>query len=316
MQMRTPFKTNPAHGCPPEKRPIDALLELGVVVINKPKGPTSHEVSEFVKNMLHVSKAGQSGTLDPAVTGVLPVGLGRATRSLRVILLAPKEYVCLMHIHQELPEEDIRQACSQFIGKIEQLPPIKSAVKRQWRTREIYYLSILEISGKSVLFKVGCQAGTYIRKLCDDIGKKLGCGAHMAQLVRTKAGPCTDSEMVTLQELEDAYHAYTEEKDETKIRAIVKPVETIFSHVPKIWVLDTTVDSLCNGASLGVPGISAVDDTISGGQTVAIMTLKDEIIGIGTAKMTSSEMVNAQTGIAVILDTVLMKTGVYPKWSQ
>lgn len=316
MLLKTKFETNPELGCDPSKRSIQDLLELGVIVLNKPRGPTSHEVSEHVKNILHVSKAGQSGTLDPAVTGVLPIGLGKATRALRVILLAPKEYVCLMHIHDDCSEDDIRKVCSQFVGKIQQLPPIKSAVKRQVRTREIYYISILEISGRDVLFKVGCQAGTYIRKLCDDIGKKLGSGAHMAQLVRTKAGPCTDLEMHTLQEVEDAYHSYKQNKDELGLRKIVQPVEHIFSHLPKIWVMDTTIDSLCHGASLGVPGISGVDDGITGGDIVAVMSLKQEVVGLGIAKMTSSEMIHAQTGVAAILDTVLMKTGVYPKWNQ
>lgn len=316
MLTRLDSQSKSSLGIDPSKRPIDDLLELGVIVVNKPKGPTSHEVSDHVKTILKVSKAGQSGTLDPAVTGVLPVGLGRATRALRVILLAPKEYVCLMHIHHEVPEETIRLVCSQFVGKIQQLPPVKSAVKRQWRTREIYYINILEIDGKDILFSVGCQAGTYIRKLCDDIGKKLKCGAHMAQLVRTKAGPCEYSQMHTLQDIEHAYATYLETKDESLLRKIIAPVESILVHIPKVYVTDTTVDALCHGASLAVPGIASVDDDISGGKDVAIMTLNDEVIGLGIAKMTSSEMVHAQTGIAVILDTVLMKPGRYPKWNQ
>ena len=136
--------------------------------IDKPKGPTSHQTSDYVKKILHIDKAGHSGTLDPAVTGVQPVALGKATRITQFLLTAPKEYVCLMHIHQEVDEKNIKDTISQFLGKIRQLPPLKSAIKRVERTREIYEFEVLEIKGKDVLFRVKCQAGTYVRKLCFD----------------------------------------------------------------------------------------------------------------------------------------------------
>lgn len=153
-------------GKSPKERTTEELIDYGIVNIDKPKGPTSHQTSDYVKKILKIKKAGHSGTLDPAVTGVQPVALGKATRITQFLLTAPKEYVCLMHLHQEVEEEKIRNTTEQFIGKIQQLPPIKSAVKRELRTREIYEFEILEINGKDVLFRVRCQAGTYIRKLC------------------------------------------------------------------------------------------------------------------------------------------------------
>ena len=150
----------------PEERTVDELIDYGIVNLDKPKGPTSHQVSDFVKKILKISKAGHSGTLDPQVTGVQPTGLSRATRITEFLLTAPKEYVCLMHLHKEISPETLKEAIEKFTGKIKQLPPIKSAVKRVERVREIYQITLLEVKGQDILFKMKCQAGTYVRKWC------------------------------------------------------------------------------------------------------------------------------------------------------
>lgn len=159
-------ETSPKYGADPNKRETDTLISYGVVNIDKPKGPTSHQVSAYVQQILGLNKAGHSGTLDPHVTGVLPIALGRATRISQYLLKSGKEYVGIMHIHKDIDVQLLQKTVSEFVGKIMQLPPIKSAVKRQLRERNIYYFEILEIDEKDVLFRVGCQAGTYIRKLC------------------------------------------------------------------------------------------------------------------------------------------------------
>src|SRR3989338_6108317 len=165
------------YGKAPEERTIPELLKSGIVNIDKLKGPTSHEVADDVQKILHIKKAGHSGTLDPAVTGVQPVALEKASRITFFLLTAPKEYVGIMHLHKDVEEAALREAIKKFTGKIQQLPPVKSAVKRVERTREIYEFEILEIKNRDVLFRVKCQAGTYIRKICSDMGKELG-GAH------------------------------------------------------------------------------------------------------------------------------------------
>src|SRR3989338_5600792 len=149
---------------------------------------------------------------------------------MEALLKAGKEYICLMHIHSQIPQSKIHKSSKEFIGKIIQLPPVKSAVKRQLREREIYYLEILEIKNQDVLFKVGCQAGTYIRRICDDWGRLLGTRAHMQQLVRTKAGPFNDNEWYSLQELKDAMLLH-EEGNDSEIKKIVKPVEFSLQHL-------------------------------------------------------------------------------------
>jgi H/ACA ribonucleoprotein complex subunit 4 len=218
-----------------------------------------------------------------------------------------------MHLHKEVDEKEIKSVVKEFTGKITQLPPLKSAVKRQHRQRTIYYIDLIDIVGKDVLFVVGCQAGTYIRKLCHDIGKKLGVGAHMAELRRTKAGPFSESSIATLLDLTDAYWYYKNEGNEKYIRHIVQPVENAAAHLPKIWVLDTTVDALCHGADLAVPGISKLESGMEKNHTVAIMTLKNELIALGSARMSSEEMMKNKKGIAAKTKKVFMLPGTYPK---
>lgn len=316
--VRREAETSPKFGKTPDERSVEELMNYGIINVDKSDGPTSHQVSAYVQKILHIKKSGHSGTLDPKVTGVLPVAVGRATRIVQALLPSGKEYVCLMHLHHEVDEYQIRKVMNEFIGKIKQLPPIKSAVKRQWRFRSIYYINILDIKGQDVLFRTGVEAGTYIRKLVHDIGVKLGCGAHMAELRRTKAGPFNEDTLVTLQELTDAYHYYTEEKNEKYIRNCIKPMEFGVSHLPKIYILDTTVDALCHGAILKVPGIAKVDTEISPDQLVAIMTLKNELVCVGISKMNSTQMVNEARGIAVSTTQVFMDPGIYPKmeWKE
>ncbi|MBW3019400.1 RNA-guided pseudouridylation complex pseudouridine synthase subunit Cbf5 [Candidatus Woesearchaeota archaeon] len=303
-------ETDPSLGCNPYERPVDELLYFGVVNLNKPKGPTSHLAADYVKKILHVEKAGHGGSLDPGVTGVLPVALGRATRAVQSLLKAGKEYVAIVHLHKPVEENKIREAFEKFVGKITQLPPIKSAVKRQLRERTVYYLEILEIDGQDVLFRMGCQAGTYVRKVCHDLGQELGVGAHMAELVRTKAGPFTDKDWVTLQDLEDAY-AYWKEGEDKFIRYCVQPAERIVTHLPKIWIQDSAVDTICHGATLKVPGIVKLETKIEPDRLVAVMTLKDELVCLGRAKMTTEQMEKETKGLAVKPEAVLMKAGTY-----
>jgi len=309
--VRKGAETDEKYGCKPEERKTEEIINYGIVNIDKSKGPTSHQVSDYVQKILNINKSGHSGTLDPAVTGVLPIALGRATRIVQTLLTAGKEYVAIMHLHKEVEEEKLKDTINKyFIGKIQQMPPLKSSVKRQLRTRTVYYLDILEIDNKDILFKVGTEAGTYIRKLIHDIGKKLGTGAHMAELRRTKAGPFDESTIFTLHELTDAYYFWKKESNDKFFRKVIQPVENGVKHLPKVWVFDTTIESLCHGVDLKVPGIIKLNDDISKEENVAIMSLKDELVALGFAKMASKEMLG-EKGIAVQTEKVFMQPGVY-----
>ncbi len=304
--------TNPSYGCFPDKRPLNGLINCGIINLNKPAGPTSHQVSAYVQKILGIEKAGHSGTLDPNVAGVLPVATGDGTKVIQAIMPAGKEYICLMHLHKDIDEMALAKALKSFVGRIKQLPPIKSAVKRVIREKEIYYLDVLEIDGRNVLFKVGCQAGTYIRKLCHDIGQKIGAGAHMQELVRTKAGPFNLSDSITLQDLADAFWYYRNENNERYLRHCIQPIEKAVKHLPKIWILDSAVDSLCHGAKLAVQGIAKLDSGIKAG-LVAVLTLKGELVCLATMLVNSEDIMKKEGGIVASLNRVFMKIGVYPK---
>ena len=304
--------TNDRYGCRPDERTTKDLLNSCVICINKNQGPSSHQVADYVKRILNAKKVGHGGTLDPNVWGVLPMGVEDATRIMQTVLKGGKEYVALMYLHKDVSEKEICSAVNKFIGKIKQIPPIKSAVRRVERIRNIYYFEILEINGRYVLFKVGCEAGTYIRKLIDQFGRELKTGAHMQQLIRTKAGPFSDREWHSLTDLKDAYTLYKEEKEE-ELRKIIKPIEYAVSHLGKIWVFDSAVNNLCHGSQLYATGIAKLNSGIKPGDMVAVLTLKEELICIGYSAMDSEEIVNATKGLAVRTSRVFMKPDLYPK---
>ncbi len=304
-------------GIQPSRRSLEEYIEKGVINIDKPKGPTSHEIVSWVKEIIKIERAGHGGTLDPKVSGILPITIEKATKLVQVLLPSVKEYVCVLKLHRETSEEDLKRIFKEFLGTIYQKPPIKSAIKREIRTREIYYLDIREIDESYVLFRVRCQAGTYIRKLCHDIGEALGVGAHMAELRRTRSGPFTEENLTTLHDLKDAYQFWKEDGIEKHLRKTIMPMEYVVSHLPKIYVKDSAVSAICHGASLNVPGIPMLDKNIEKGKEVALMTLKGELIAFGTSEMSTKEIMESDKGIAVSIKRVLMEPDVYPRiWKK
>lgn len=242
------------------------------------------------------------------------MALKNATKAIRALIHAGKEYICVMRLHKEVDEDKIRKICEEFTGPIYQRPPLKSSVKRVVRIRTIYYIDVLEVSGKDVLMRVGCQAGTYIRKLCHDIGIVLGVGAHMQELRRTRSGPLKEDEtLVTLYDLQDAYETWIEEKDETLLRKTILPVEKAIQHLPKIVIRDSAVDAICHGADLAAPGVLRLETGIKRGSLIAIMTQKGELVALAKAKMTSNEILEAEKGIVAKTERVIMDRGTYPK---
>ncbi len=212
-----------------------------------------------------------------------------------------------MHLHKEVEEKVLKETIPKFIGKIKQLPPIKSAVKRELREREIYEFEVLETKGKDILFRIKCQAGTYIRKICHNFGEALGIGAHMAELRRTQAGPFTEKDnLVTLNDLQDAYHFYQEEQNSKFLLHCIQPIEKALRHIPKCWIFDTTIKSVTHGRGVAVPGISKLEN-FRKGEIVAVMTLKEELVAIGEALMSGVEINTQEKGIAVKVEKVFME---------
>ncbi len=307
-------KSDQSYGKRPQERSMQEYIRKGVINLDKPAGPTSHEVTSWVKKILELEKAGHSGTLDPNVTGLLPVMLGDATKAVDALLTAGKEYVCLMKLHSEVQEKELRQVFREFTGQIYQKPSIISAVKRETRIRNIYYLELLETDEKNVLFRVGCEAGTYIRKLCHDMGMAMGTGAHMQELRRTKSGPFREDEtMITLHDLKDAHVEWKENGSEEMLRKVIMPMERALTHLPKLVIRDNAVDALCHGAGLAAPGVLTVESGIEKGNAVAVFTQKGEAVSFGEAQMKSVGILKAATGIVATTERVFMEPGTYPK---
>jgi tRNA pseudouridine55 synthase len=305
--------TDPDHGWAPSSRPVHAMLEYGLIPLDKPRGPTSHEVVAWTKKLLGVEKAGHSGTLDPPVSGLLPIGLGQSTRALSLLLLFPKEYRGVMRVHSSVPRRQLDKVLAEFTGEIFQRPPQRSSVSRQTRTRTIYELELTESAGNLYLFRVLCQSGTYIRKLVYDMGEVLGVGATMVELRRTKVGPLTEAGgLVTLHQLNDAVFRL-KGGDEAPLRKVILPIEDSLAGLGRIVMRESAVDAICHGARLGIPGILSFSEGVKKDDTVALLSAKHELVAIGKALLSAEEMRSLQKGLASTTERVVMKAGTYPK---
>lgn len=305
--------TDPRYGYEPEKRPIKVYLNYGLIPLDKTRGPTSHEVVAWVRRLLGITHAGHSGTLDPGVSGLLPIGLGRATKAIPLLLLFPKEYVAVMRIHSSVPREEVDRVIREFTAEIFQKPPQRSSVKRQVRSRTIYELEVLEQQGNLFLLRCLCESGTYIRKLIYDIGEVLGVGATMVELRRTRVGPLTEqSGFVTLHDLNDAVFRMNH-GDESRIRSLVHPIESCIEGIKEVVVKDAAIDAICHGAMLAVPGVIALSPGISKGETVVLLSAKGELVALAKADLSTDEVVAAKKGIAFPVNRVIMEAGSYPK---
>lgn len=248
------------------------------------------------------------------MTGILPVTLEESRKAVQALLYSGKEYVCVMKLHGNTTEERVSAVLQEFEDTIYQRPPLRASVKRQLRTRKIYYIDFLEMDGRNVLFKVGCEGGTYIRKLCYDIGEVLGCGAHMQELRRTRAGPFTESHgIVTLHDVAYLFIEWQEQKDEAILRKFIQPVEKALALIPKIYVRDSAVDAICHGANLTAPGVLSLETGIGSGMLVAILTLKSEAVALAKATASTEEIMNMEHGVVAKTERVLMPRGTYPK---
>jgi H/ACA ribonucleoprotein complex subunit 4 len=307
--------TNEKYGVCYDKRSIEGLLNYGLILLDKPPGPTSHETVAWAKRILHLPKIGHSGTLDPQVSGVLPLGLGEATKALGVLLLGPKEYYGLGRLHSLPSEEKLKSVLKMFTGEIYQKPPQRSAVLRQTRTRTVYELEVVEQKERLLLLRVLCEAGTYIRKLYYDIGEILGPGATMIELRRTRVHQFDENQkkLVTLHELADAYAEWKEKNDSSKLYKLIMPIEFALSEIKSVVIRDSAVDALCHGAQLAIPGILKISPGISKGDLVGIYTQKGEIVALAEALMSESEIKDATNGYAFQTNRIIMAPGTYPK---
>ena len=306
--------TDDAYGTYYDKRTIEQLLNYGLIILDKPPGPTSHETVAWTKRLLKIPKIGHSGTLDPQVSGVLPLGLGEATKALGVLLYGPKEYHALGRIHSLPSKEKLENTIKLFTGAIFQKPPQRSAVVRQTRIRTIHELEVLEQKERLLLTRILCESGTYIRKLYYDIGEFLGPGATMIELRRTRVDQFRESDgLITLHELAHAFSLWEEKKDESKLKDMIKPVEYAFSEIKSIVIRDSAVDAMCHGAQLAIPGILKISPNLKKGDVVGVYTQKGEVVALAESLMSEEEIKDATKGYAFETRRIIMSPNTYPK---
>jgi H/ACA ribonucleoprotein complex subunit 4 len=246
------------------------------------------------------------------VTGVLPLALEDATKTIQAFLLTGKEYVCLMALHGDVEQDRLQTILNEFTGDILQRPPVRAAVRRDLRKRRIYYIRDREFDGREVLFRVGCQAGTYIRKLVYDIGEVLQVGAHMRELRRTRAGSFNETDSHSLYEVLELSQSSGEEK-ETLARSIVKPMESAFDYIPRMYLRDSAVNSICHGADLAIPGIVRLSEKILPRTPIALFSLKEELVALSRALMSTEQIMKEEHGLAAKTVRVVMPADTYPR---
>ncbi|MBL7169718.1 MAG: RNA-guided pseudouridylation complex pseudouridine synthase subunit Cbf5 [Candidatus Aenigmarchaeota archaeon] len=264
------------------KRSIEELIHFSVINVNKPSGPLSQEVDQKIRRIFHAKKAGHSGTLDPKVSGVLVVALDEATKILGLLMKSDKEYEGIIHLHKDVEREKIEKTVKEkFIGEITQTPPVHSRVARRPRQRMVYSFDILEKNGKDVTFRTRVEAGTYIRKLCFDLGQELGVGAHMKYLKRTKTGKFDIKDSHEIGEIREAYNEWKRGNEES-LRRMLIPIEQAID-VKKVVVKDSSIPRIRNGSPVRSQDLFEKVN-LKQGETVGIFSSSGRIIGLGIAK--------------------------------
>ncbi len=286
----------------------------GIVVVDKPRGPSSHQVAAWVGEILG-AEVGHAGTLDPQVSGVLVVMLGRAARLARLLLRHDKEYVCVLRLHGDVEEERVREVAAGFEGRLYQRPPRRSAVKRQLRIRRVHSFEVLEVRGRLVLFRVRCDAGTYIRSLCHHLGLAIGCGGQMVELRRIRSGAFGEEDAVTLHTLKDAA-VRASEGDRTALDSLVLPIEAAIPDLKAVVIGDRAVDAVCHGAVLAGVGVLEIP-AFRAGETVALVTKKGELVALARTLVESAATGPGRTGLVAAPETVFMAPGTYARgWTS
>lgn len=313
--VRTGHYTPLPYGCSPMSRPLDLYMLYGILNLDKPVNPSSHEVVSWIKRILRREKTGHSGTLDPKVSGCLLVCLDRATRLVKAQQSAGKEYVCIVRFHSDVGSKGkVQAALDQLTGACFQRPPVISAVKRQLRVRTIYDAKCVEYNKKRhmAIFWVSCEAGTYVRTMCVHTGLLLGVGAHMQELRRVRSGVLDENKhTVTMHDVLDAQYMYENLRDEKYLRRTVMPLELILTNYPRVVVKDSAVNAICYGAQLMIPGVLRFEKNIEVGTEIVMMTTKGEAIAIGVAQMTTAVISSVDHGVVAIIKRVIMERDTY-----
>ncbi|MFL2956742.1 MAG: RNA-guided pseudouridylation complex pseudouridine synthase subunit Cbf5 [Candidatus Thalassarchaeaceae archaeon] len=312
-------KTDPKFGCPPGQRDIEGLLDAGVILVNKPRGPSSHQLTAWAREMLGIKRLGHGGTLDPFATGLLTMLCGRATRLTDIVLTGDKRYVAVLRFGREVEDSEINSVVNNLTGEIYNIPPLESAVKIQVRTRKIHEMKLIDVDPESniIVLSISCNAGTYIRTFARDVGLLLGTSCELIELHRDNTGTFNQSNACSMQQLTDAVFLWREHDDDRALRRLIAPIESILTHLPRMVIKDGATAAVSHGAVLTRPGIISIDDSIEKGSVVVLESMKGEAVAIAESNISATKIASLEYGEVARPKVVLMPSGTYPQtWSK
>jgi H/ACA ribonucleoprotein complex subunit 4 len=296
---------------------VDERIRAGAfLLLDKPRGPSSHQVTAWVRDLIGVEVAGHAGTLDPNVSGLLWVGVGPALKLLPLVLEFPKRYVASMVLHGEVADPDLDSVIREFTGPIYQTPPVRSAVKRERRVRTIHRLHLVERDGPRLLIDAVTDSGTYIRTLAVDLGEALGVEAHLEELRRIQTGPFGERQTVPLTAVADA-RAARQDGDPAPMLALLHPIEEVWREFPALIVRDPAASALAHGAGLARGGILSIPRPFGRGSHVALVTRAGELIATGVAQYDSRAFAEVSHGWVVGETRVFVDPSRFPpRWKR
>ncbi|MFS8011291.1 putative tRNA pseudouridine(55) synthase [Helianthus anomalus] len=300
LNVRTGHYTPLPSGYSPLKRPLAEYIRYGVINLDKPANPSSHEVVAWIKRILRVEKTSHSGTLDPKVTGNLIVCIDRATRLVKSQQGVGKEYVCVARLHYVVPD----------------VAKVARALETFLRIRTIYESKLLEYDAEKhlVVFWISCEVGTYVRSLCVHLGLILGVGGHMQELRRVRSGIMGEKDnIITMHDVMDAQWMYDNYRDESYLRRVIMPLEVLLTSYKRLVVKDSGVNAICYGAKLMIPGLLRFENGIENRKEVVLMKTKGEAIALGIAGMTTAVMATCDHGVVAKIKRVVMDRDTYPR---
>jgi H/ACA ribonucleoprotein complex subunit 4 len=306
----TDESSTPAVPLPPEVQ--ERSREGAFLLIDKPRGPTSHQVAAWVRDLLGADRAGHAGTLDPHVSGLLWVGVGPALKLLPLLLDFPKRYVGVIELHGRVLPAELAATLAEFQGPIFQTPPVRSAVRRERRIRTIYRLTLLEREGPHLLVDVTCESGTYIRSLAVDLGEALGMGAHLAELRRIGTGPFKEERSTTLHALVDAV-AQARAGSPDPLLQMLHPIEEVRREFPQVLLKPGAAAAVAHGAGVARGGIRSVSRPFPQGAQVVLIAPDGAFLGVGEARVASDRFSSVPHGWVIELRRVMVDSADYQR---
>jgi len=312
-QLSEERQTDPAIGCHPDERTLEQRLASGFILIDKPAGPTSHQLAAWARELLGLERLGHGGTLDPFATGVLPLMAGRCMKITNKILKHKKSYIAVFRFKAMPEQAELQGVMASLTGRIYNVPPEVSAVKVQVRTRRIHAFDLLDVDGNDVVARITCEAGTYIRTMARDMGLMLNTPVTLKELRRESSGMFRLEQCITMDQLADAVWLWKECGDESALKAVVHPIEKLLVDVPRCEVKDSAVAALAYGAPLLRPGLVSLPENISKGTELLVTSLKGEAVGFVKLKADADAIVKMDEGEIARPSMVLMDTEVYPR---